>query len=358
MSRPSRLASSTTCTTLRVLVERQGDVELVDPLALDDLAGLGERADERQSAVAEVIAARAVVDEADDLQPEVPVLENAVGHEPAEFAGAGNQHPLQPDAGPPAAFERLPDQLARRERERDVQHEEHRPDELRHLEGAHLLQRVAHVVGLEIQRGPHAEHDGDDAADEHGEEVVHARTAAPKPVEALEVVGEDDEAGHERQHLDVALERRVALRDGQAALEAQHVGQHEGQRGEHRVGHDVEGDEQPVVSLYHEASPAGADIVSSISVRNALAEARAAERLGVPPDGGGVERRAERPRECRPPAPPAISDGTSTPVTPSTTVSSAPPRPSATTGRPQAWASTGTMPKSSSPGSRTTPASR
>ena len=41
-----------------------------------------------------------------------------------------------------------------------------------------------------------------------------------------------------------------------------------------------------------------------------------------------------------------------------TTVSSAPPRPSATTGRPQAWASTGTMPKSSSPGSTTAAAPR
>ena len=44
------------------------------------------------------------------------------------------------------------------------------------------------------------------------------------------------------------------------------------------------------------------------------------------------------------------SEATSTPVTPSTTVSSAPPRASATTGRPHACASTGTMPKSSSPG--------
>ena len=38
------------------------------------------------------------------------------------------------------------------------------------------------------------------------------------------------------------------------------------------------------------------------------------------------------------------------PVSPATTVSSAPPRPSATTGRPHACASSGTMPKSSSPG--------
>ena len=77
--------------------------------------------------------------------------------------------------------------------------QEHRPDDLRHLEGAHLLQRVAHVVGLEVQRGPHAEDDRDDAADEDREEVVHARAAAPQPVESLQVVGEDHEAGDERE---------------------------------------------------------------------------------------------------------------------------------------------------------------
>ena len=49
---------------------------------------------------------------------------------------------------------------------------------------------------------------------------------------------------------------------------------------------------------------------------------------------------------------------TSKPVSPGTTVSSAPPRPSATTGRPHACASSGTMPKSSSPGSSTTAARR
>ena len=42
-----------------------------------------------------------------------------------------------------------------------------------------------------------------------------------------------------------------------------------------------------------------------------------------------------------------------TPVPPSTTVSMAPPRPRATTGVPHACASTGTRPKSSSPGSST-----
>ena len=45
-----------------------------------------------------------------------------------------------------------------------------------------------------------------------------------------------------------------------------------------------------------------------------------------------------------------VASLTRMPVTPSTTLSSAPPSASATTGRPQACASTGTMPKSSTPG--------
>ena len=43
------------------------------------------------------------------------------------------------------------------------------------------------VVGLEVQRADQAEDDREDGADEHREEVVHARAAAPQPVEALHV---------------------------------------------------------------------------------------------------------------------------------------------------------------------------
>ena len=50
---------------LRVLLERQGDVQVIDALALSDLADLGERAEQRQPAIPEVIPARAIVDEPD-----------------------------------------------------------------------------------------------------------------------------------------------------------------------------------------------------------------------------------------------------------------------------------------------------
>ena len=45
----------------------------------DDLVGLGQRAEQRQAAVADVIAAGAIVEEADDLEAELAVLEHLVG---------------------------------------------------------------------------------------------------------------------------------------------------------------------------------------------------------------------------------------------------------------------------------------
>ena len=61
----------------------------------------------RQPAVAEGIAGRAVVEEPDDHVPELAVLEDLVGHEAPEFAGADDQHAPQADAGTPAPLEHL-----------------------------------------------------------------------------------------------------------------------------------------------------------------------------------------------------------------------------------------------------------
>ena len=41
---------------LDVLFERQRDVEVIDALAADDLVGIAERAEQRQTAIADVIA--------------------------------------------------------------------------------------------------------------------------------------------------------------------------------------------------------------------------------------------------------------------------------------------------------------
>ena len=103
---------------LDVLFERQRDVDVIDPFPPDDLVGLAERAEQRQAAVADVIAGGPVVEEADDLEAELAVLEDLVGDQPAEVAGAGDQHALEADAGLPPPLERLAHQLARGVRER------------------------------------------------------------------------------------------------------------------------------------------------------------------------------------------------------------------------------------------------
>ena len=115
------------------------------------------------------------------------MLENLVGDQAAELAGAGDQDPLEADAGAPAALEHLAHELARGVRQRDVEDEEDRPDQLRDLVRAAVLRRVGREVGLDVQRRDDAEDDREDAADEDGEEVVDARAAAPQPVEALQV---------------------------------------------------------------------------------------------------------------------------------------------------------------------------
>ena len=97
---------------LDVLFERERDVEVIDTLLADDLAALGERAEQRQPAVADVVAGGAIVEKADDLEAELAVFEQLVGDQPAEVACAGDQHALQPDAGAPSPLERLAHELS------------------------------------------------------------------------------------------------------------------------------------------------------------------------------------------------------------------------------------------------------
>src|SRR5581483_5045777 len=134
-----------------------------------------------------MVAGRPVVDEADDLIAELAVLEDLVGDEASELAGAGDQNLLEADAGAPPALEHLAHQLARRERQRDVDGEKDRPDRLRYLERAAVLRGPRREVRLHVQRRDDAEDDGEDAADENGEEVVDARAAAAQPVEPLQL---------------------------------------------------------------------------------------------------------------------------------------------------------------------------
>ncbi len=178
---------------LHVLFGRERDVEMVDRFARRDLRRFVDRAEKRQPAVAEMIARRLVVDEADDLVAELAMFENLVGDEPSELAGSGDEDALQADARAPASLEHLAHELARRERQRDVQHEEDAPGSLRDFERAARSRRRGREIRLHVQRRDDAEHDREDAADEHGEEIVDARTSAPQAIQPLQVEAERHE---------------------------------------------------------------------------------------------------------------------------------------------------------------------
>ena len=85
------------------------------------------------------------------------MLQNLLGDDAAEVAGAGDQNPLESDAGLPAPLEDLAHELARAERQRDIDHEKQRPDDARHLIGADRLFLGRRVIGLEVQRADDAE---------------------------------------------------------------------------------------------------------------------------------------------------------------------------------------------------------
>ena len=277
----SRPTTSSSCSIRTCSSAGKRHVEVVDPLAARDLAGLVERAEDREPAVAQIIAAGAVVHEADDVIPELAVFEDPVRDEATEFPCARNQHALQADAGAPPALEGLAHELARGKRQQHVEGEEERPDDLRDLVRAAVLQLVGNVVRLEVQRGHDAEDHREDAADEDGEEVVDPRSAAPQPIEALDMERERHEHADERQHVHVLAERREALSDGnEAALEPDDVREHECRDAEDGVGNDVERDEQAVVPSYHRA-PCGACEVWSMSASISRREALATEGLGV-----------------------------------------------------------------------------
>ncbi len=194
--------------------------------------------------------------------------------------------------------------------------------------------RAGDDVGLDVQGRHHAEEHGEDAADEDGEEVVNARSAAAQAIEALQEEAERHDDDDERQDVDVLPKRRNALGNrNQAGLEAQRVGDDEGGQAEERVGDDVKRDEQAVVSN-HRAAPWPAGLFTRASI--SIAEALAAESFGVPANRARVERAAHGVRD-------RVGERLGREVVDEQAgfardarFRAAPPRPSATTGRPHA----------------------
>src|SRR5262245_39273614 len=125
-----------------------------------------------------MVARGAIVNESDDLIPELTMLENAVGDEPAQLARPGNQNALEADARAPATLERLAHELARRIGQDDVQNEEDAPDGLRHFIFAAGLGRGTRPIDLYVQREHDAEDDRENRSDEHREEIVDAGSTA------------------------------------------------------------------------------------------------------------------------------------------------------------------------------------
>ena len=88
-------------------------VERVSGQRLGDyFVRLAQRAEERQPAIADMVAGRAVIEEPNHLESEFPVFEHLVRDKLAKIGGTDNQHSFQPDSGLPAPFERFANELA------------------------------------------------------------------------------------------------------------------------------------------------------------------------------------------------------------------------------------------------------
>src|SRR5258708_17417000 len=221
--------------------------------APDPIGRTRQRAGQGNPAVADVVP-HAVVEKSHDLESQLGMREALAGDDAAEVPRAGDQDALEADARPPAALERLAYELARRVRKGDVQGEEEQPDPLGNFVQADVLQRLGRVVGLVVERAAEAEDDGEDGADEHAKEVVHARAAAAQPVQPLNLEGDRPEQSDEGRNPQVLPERRYTLVHGQQAVEdfeAEQVGDEKRRQTEERVTDDEEQDEQPVVSPHH-----------------------------------------------------------------------------------------------------------
>ena len=104
-------SSSLTCSSIG-----QRDVKLIDALASGHLAYLGERAKQREAAVAQTIAVRAIVHEAHHLIAELAMVQDAFGDHASHVTGPGDQNSLQPEAFAPATLQQLAHAFARRHR--------------------------------------------------------------------------------------------------------------------------------------------------------------------------------------------------------------------------------------------------
>ena len=223
-----------------MLVERQGDVELVDLLAFQDVAHLGERPQQRQPSIALAVAG-AVVDEADDAVAELAMMEHLVHDVTGDVAGSRDENPLEAHTLAPLPLQRGPDRGAGRISEDRAEHQEQRPHHPGHFVHTLVLQRGGDEVGLEDERSHEAEHDGYQSADEHREEVVDPGSDALVAVGSVHPETEWEQQSDERCELQVILDVGLALghRD-QLGFEPEQIGGRERRHADAAVDHRLD----------------------------------------------------------------------------------------------------------------------
>ena len=198
-------------------VERERQEDRVDPALVDDARDLGGRAEDREPAVARRALGRSVVDEADRAQPRLRVLEELVHDRAAEPAGADDEDVPHAHSVAPRLLEVAADRRPSGEDEEDVEGEEEEQHHARIGEAA--------VEG----RQPRQQQGRQARGDEDREAFLDARAVAPHLVEAVEVVDDRPQHGHEREQAVVRRGVRDALGDGDdLGAETQEVGGGEG----------------------------------------------------------------------------------------------------------------------------------
>src|SRR5713101_3857662 len=214
----------------------------------------------------------------------------------------------------------------------------------------------ARVVVLAEEEGHHA--DENEGAHSRGlRDVGHLRQARPDAARAVEVEAAegdapDDEDGYEHQQ--VRLEERDAVDGGRPGdVEAHVIREEPGAGDQQEIAREHHLLEEPRARPQHGLRSARREAryrsIRSLKSGRAKASARRRRALGSKRKDPDSKRRMAATRS------PAFCRSKKMPVAGSlppggTTVSSAPPSPSAITGRPEAIASSGVMPKSSTVG--------
>ncbi len=196
-----------------VLLEGKGQVDRVDAELLDDAVDVCCRSEGGHAAVALPGALRVVVHERLCAKASLRVLENLVDERMSQVARADDEDVAHADTVAGGLLEIAPDGSAAGEDEQHVRAEEE------HQHDARV--REVPVEGRESRQDQRRE----PCRDEDGQALLHPRAVPPHVVEAVEVVDDRPDGGHQRKEREVGRElgNPVSNRDD-LRPEAQPVG--------------------------------------------------------------------------------------------------------------------------------------